>query len=177
MDNLKTGDSRISIMIPNMTDGLNTTKVINVAKSRNVRIFDKLRYKDPITKREYLTEYPYLVVRLPVRRLSQYLFHKISLPESDKRISPISGQVIPPDKGAALSSIEVQMLASKGLSTSVVELIKVRGGDTDNYNKLKYQIENEGSGLIGELPLGESRTKSVTTANLYLRSLGIKTIG
>jgi len=172
MVHIKNGTSQLNIMLPNMSTDITVDDAVKVAKKRKVNIFSRINFNDGATGRKYLTEHSFLVVRLPIRRLSQYLFHKISLPESDRNINPVSGQVIPPDKGAALSAIEVQILASKGLESSVVELIKVRGGDTDAYNSLKYQLEEEGRSSLAELPM-EGRPRSAVTSSIYLRAMGI----
>lgn len=172
MQNLKDGNTQLYVVLPNMSDDMNVDEAMELAKKRKVEIFSRIYFRDISTGRKYLTKYKFLVVKLPVRRLSQYLFHKISLPEGDRHINPVSGQVIRPDKGAALSSIEVQILASKGLESSIIELVKTRGGDTNAYNALKYQLEEEGVSSLAELPM-ENKPRSVTTTSLFLRSLGL----
>ena len=113
-----------------------------------------------------------MIIKLPIRRLAQYLFHKISLPEGDNHINPTSGQVIAPDKGSALSAIETQILASKGLNMSVLEMIKIRGGDNNAYISMKHAIEETGSTSMSEIPM-KGQARSVTTVQCYFHSLGL----
>lgn len=170
---LKAGKTQLSIQLPNVITNITTNDVIAIAKKRKVKLFEKIVFHDSHTKRKYTTKYPMLILNLPIRRLSQYLFHKISLPEGDQRVNPVSGQVIPPDKGAAISAIETQVLASKGLETSVVELIRVRSGDLNAYRSFKHQIEESGESKLADVPMSAS-PRSAIAAGRYLHSIGIE---
>lgn len=172
MQLMRLGKTRLTVILPNDISKLTTNAAIELAKKRNVQLFSKIYLHDTHSRRKYLTKYPMMVVTLPVRRLGQYLFHKISLPDSDSHVNPITGQVIPPDKGASLSAIETQILASKGLDTSIVELIKVRAGDMTAYKAMKHTIEDQGEIQMTDLPL-TGRPRSVITAQKYLHGMMI----
>lgn len=173
MKALRDGHTQINTILPNNIAHINTNKVIDLAKKRKVPIFERITFSDMHTGRLYKTRYEMMVLTLPVRRLSQYLFHKISLPESDAHINPVTGQVIPPDKGAALSAIETQVLASKGLEASVIELLKIRAGDINAYQSMKYSIEENGEVSMADIPL-TGRPRSVITTQRYLHAMGIE---
>jgi len=172
MHALKNKDTQIDALLPNSTTHITTNDVIDLAKKRKVPIFSKVYFHDMHTGRKYLTKYEMLILTLPVRRLSQYLFHKISLPDGDNHVNPVSGQVIPPDKGASLSAIETSVLASKGLETSIIELLKIRGGDMNSYRAMKYTIEEQGEVSMADIPL-TGRPRSAITAGRYLHAMGI----
>ena len=172
MHALKNKDTQLSVQLPNILTKITTNSVVEIAKKRKVPIFSKVILQDPHTHRSYTSKYPMMILNLPVRRLSQYLFHKISLPEGDRKINPVSGQVIPPDKGAALSAIETQILASKGLESSVIELIRVRAGDLSAYRSFKHQIEESGEAALSEVPMAPSPRSAITAAR-YLHAIGI----
>jgi len=172
MHHLKQKDTQISVVLPNLSSDITSDSAIAIAKKRKVPVFAKVVFKDQKTGRAYTTKYEHLILTLPVRRLSQYLFHKISLPESDSHVNPVSGQVIPPDKGAALSAIETQMLVSKGLETSIIELVKIRAGDVNAYKAMKYQIEETGEVSLADVPM-TGRPRSAITAQMYLHAMGI----
>lgn len=159
--------NQLSVVLQNNNNTLTTEKVVALAKARGVRIFSKVYMFDPHTNRKYLTKYPMMIITIPVRRLSQYLFHKISLPDGDNHVNPITGQVIPPDKGAALSAIETQILTSKNLTTSIVELIKIRSGDMSAYRSMKYQIEETGEVSIKDLPMTGQPRSTITVGNYF----------
>ena len=169
---LRDGKTQLNVIIPNNKSNITTNDVVALAKERNVKIFSKIYMYDMHSGRKYLTKYPMLILKLPVRRLSQYLFHKISLPDGDNHVNPVTGQVIPPDKGAALSAIETQVLASKGLSTSIVELLKIRAGDMNAYRSMKYTIEEQGDVSMTDIPM-TGQPRSVITAGRYLHALMI----
>lgn len=172
MHNLRSGKTQIHVIVPNSNKKINTNTAVALAKKRKVPLFSKIWFNDLTTGRKYLTKYPVLILSLPVRRLSQYLFHKISLPESDSRINPVTGQVIAPDKGATLSNIEIQILAGKGLKSSIVELIKLRGGDVSGYKDLKFTIESEGEANLENIDL-TNKPRATITASKYLHGMMI----
>lgn len=149
-------------------------ELISLAKSRKVKVFEKIRIQDKFTKKPFLSKYNAMILQLPIRRLSQHIAHKISLPESDTHVNPATGQVIPPDKGAKLSMVEATILGAKGLEITAIELMKVRGGDLAAYYAAKYQIEEEGSLSIESLPL-ENRPRSAVTAKILFQAIGIDT--
>ena len=169
---LKDNKTQISVILPNHITKFTTNDAMAFAKKRNVKIFSRVRFCDPHTGREYLTKYEMMILTLPVRRLSQYLFHKISLPDGDSHTNPVTGQVIPPDKGAALSAIETSVLASKGLTTSIVELLRIRAGDMAAYRAMKYTIEENGKVSLKDIPM-TGRPRSSITVSRYLNALGI----
>lgn len=172
MHALRNNQTQISAILPNDIANITTNDVVELANKRNVKIFSKVQFHDMHTGRPYTTKYEMLILKLPIRRLSQYLFHKISLPDGDNHINPVSGQVIPPDKGAALSAIETQVLASKGLSISIIELLKIRAGDNNAYRSMKFTIEETGNVSMKDIPL-TGRPQSVITLQKYLHAMSI----
>src|SRR5574343_74968 len=78
MHALRDGNTQLSIILPNNSN-ISTNSVIDLAKTRDISLFEKVFLHDPHTKRRYKTKYPMMIITIPVRRLSQYLFNKISL--------------------------------------------------------------------------------------------------
>jgi len=72
-----------------------------------------------------------------------------------------------PDKGAKISLIETQILANKNLETSVLELLKIRGGDLDAYYQYKNKIEETGRTSVNEID-DNSVPKSVIVNQEFL---------
>lgn len=164
----------LSIFTGSDDRNIGMNKLVALAKKRKVKLFERIRIVDKFTGKPYLSKYEAMILQLPIRRLSQYIAHKISLPESDTNTNPATGQVIPPDKGAKLSMVETAILGAKGLDKTAIELLKVRGGDLTAYYGAKYQIEEEGNLTLESVPL-ENRPRSVITANILLQSIGIDT--
>jgi len=170
MVSLREKETSLFMISPNMKPRLKMNEIVELAKEYGVELFQRIFLIDPNTKRKYLTNKKYMILDLPVRRVKQYLFGKLSLPESDSHINALTGQVIPPDKGSALANIEVQILASKNLDKSLLEMVKVRGGDTKAYSQFKHQLEEEGRTSLAETPM-DSRPRSVITTGIYLNAM------
>lgn len=170
MELIKSGQDKIYLYAPNMIVNIDLDQAIKAADELGVKLFEKIKLWDPVTRRYYLTPYEYLVLQLPVRRLKQYLMSKISTPDSDKTINPLSGQVTKPDKGSSISMTEAQTLDSKGLHKSLIELIDVRGGNLDAYAQFKSQLEETGEVSMNDLDRS-SRVISARTARVMLQSM------
>ena len=173
MEELRDKKRKLVLYTPNMKVTLQVEDLIAAAKMVNVPIFERLRIWDPVGQRTYTTPHSYLVLRLPVRRLKQFLFDKISIPESDKRINAFTGQVARPDKSSSVSAIELQTIASKGLDKSIVELATVRGGNPDAYADFKASLEETGQAQLSELD-PSMRVRSAEVASVYLTAMGIE---
>ena len=173
MKTLKEQKTSLYIYMPNMKKNLTNNKIIKKAKKFKVVLFDHIRFKNNYNGKYYYTKYKYLILTLPVRRVKQYLFDKIALPESDKHISRLSGQVMKPDKGSRISLIETYMLTNRKLEKSIIEFIKIRGGDIKSYNEFKTKLLENGSVYLSELDLDESQTRSTIVADDYLKGIHI----
>lgn len=151
MHQLRDHGGKIPIETPNMLVALKQADLIRAAEFLKVQLFERVKIWDTATQRYYLTPHPYLIVELPIRRVKQYLMDKISVPDSDRVINPLSGQVTKPDKGSAISMTEAQTYDSKGLHRNLDELLTVRGGNVEAYAAFKAALENGGSARLSEL--------------------------
>jgi hypothetical protein len=170
---LRDNETNIFVILPNLIKNLKNSRLFKLADEFKVILFDNLKFEDKYLKRTYYSNKKYLILSLPVRRVKQYLFGKIGIPESDKMISKLSGQVMQEDKGCKLSFIESQMLANKNLNESVIELLKVRGGDLNSYYKFKQEILDTGRANLSSLDLKESKPKSVIVAEAMFKAMHI----
>jgi hypothetical protein len=172
MSGMREGVHKIVLYVPNLKINLKMKDIFEVSHDLGLELFEQLRLWDSTTKRYYLTPQKYPILLLPVRRLKQFLMDKISVPESDTKIDSFTGQVVKPDKGASISSVEMQTILSKGLKTSISELIRVRGGDLAAYASFKSQLEETGTASLNELP-EDSRARSSVIMSTYLFSMHI----
>ena len=162
----------IRMYIPNMKITLKLQNLLNTAKALNLPLFERIEMYDSTTGYRYLTNQKYLTIRIPVRRVVQYLQHKMSMPTSDTDIESLTGQVVGEDKAASITAVETQILHSKGLDEVLIELLKVRGGDIGAYQELKQQVAN--SGEVSLTDLGQNtRVKSVVVFSTYLKAMHI----
>lgn len=172
MCDLRDGKQDVILYAPNMKVPLKIRDLQKTADALGVKLFERIRIWDNVGKRYFMTAHKYCVLQLPVRRLKQNLMSKMSVPESDKTINPLTGQVTKPDKGSAVSLPEEQTMASKGLYTSMSELMNVRGGKLKAYAGLRASLEETGTASLNEIDMDDP-VRSVVTAQALLRSMHI----
>lgn len=170
MQNIRDGKQRLSLLVPNMVVNLKIANLITAADKVGVELFERIRLWDSATKQYYLTAHKYLVSRLPIRRVKQFLMDKLSVPESDTKTDLLTGQVIKPDKGSAISLVEMQTMIAKGLDKSIVELMAVRGGNPFAYAAYKASIADTGLVKLSELRQDNS-VRSAVVASVYFKSM------
>jgi hypothetical protein len=163
-------NSKMVLLVPPLKVSLNLTDCLNTAKFLGVKIMERLRLWDPISKRYCLSSQEYFILRLPVRRLKQYLLDGLSVPDSDKRLNPLTDQVVKPDKGSAISFPQAQMIAEKGLTKTIHEFMTIRGGDLEAYSKMKSEIEETGSSDTGVME-GTAGVRSSQTLRTFLNAM------
>lgn len=173
MKKMKSGEFQLHMTMPNMKSHMDASDLFKAADLVGAKIFHKVWMTDPDTGRKYLTNKEYPVLKVPVRRQQQFLDKKLSVPESDKKIDPLTGQVTMDDKSAALSNPEIQILYSRGLETTLLELIKVRGGDIHAYGEFKRQMEETGEGELNVIDLN-SRTRSSVIAGVFIKGMHLE---
>jgi hypothetical protein len=172
MKDIRDRKYKLTIYIPNMKNNVTMQHITNTAKAVGLTISDHLWMEDSTTGMKYKTNHKYLILRMPIRRVKQYLDAKISVPESDIKTDLLTGQVIKPDKGSSISLIEMQTLVSKGLDKSIIEFMKVRGGDVHAYSEFKSKLEETGNANLSDLST-DSVPRSVMVAETYLRGMHI----
>jgi hypothetical protein len=166
--------AKMTLLVPPLTVVISTEACFATARFLDVKILERLRLWDAVNQRYCLTPHEYYVLKLPVRRLKQYLLDGLSVPDSDKRLNPLTDQVAKPDKGSAISFPQAQMIAEKGLVTTLHELMTIRGGDVEAYAKFKSEIEETGSSDTAVMH-GTSGVKSVQTMRTFLQAMHLDT--
>lgn len=166
--------AKLTLVTPPLKVVISTEASFAAAKFLGVEILERLRLWDPVGKRYCLTPEKYFVLRLPVRRLKQYLLDGLSVPDSDKRLNPLTDQVVKPDKGSAISFPQAQMIAEKGLTTTLHELMTIRGGDLEAYAKMKSEIEESGDSDTSVM-IGTQGVKSAQTLRSFMNAMHLET--
>ena len=150
MKDIKSGEEILTFYAPAIKSHIKMEDLLKVARDVGVNLFTRLKLWDEPTQSYYITPHKYLVLQLPVRRMSQFVDHKLSVAEGDSRIDMLSGQVTKPDKGSAHSQLEAQALYARGLDKTNLELIKFRGGDVTAFAEYKRELEETGKTTIGK---------------------------
>ena len=165
--------AKLTLLVPPFKVVINIENSFKVAKLLGVQILERLRLWDPVGKRYCLTPEKYFILKLPVRRLKQYLMDGLSVPDSDKRLNPLTDQVVKPDKGSAISFPQAQMIAEKGLTITLHELMTIRGGDLTAYAHLKSEIEESGDSDTSVM-VGTQGVRSAQTLRSFLNAMHLE---
>lgn len=137
--------------------------------------FEQLWLTDPQTGRVYLTPQKYLSAIMFVRRAAQMLNKKSSIPENTRHVDELSGQVTGKSKGSKISFPELQGQLAQGLDNTLIEEIKVRGGDRHAQVEFDRQLIETGEASIVEATEDGSITKSTSNTAIFLRGMMIDT--
>lgn len=174
MCDIRDKKTKLYVTVANMEIFLNINDVLDTAKLINLELEEQIKVWDNALGRYYTTPYKYTILKVPVRRLKQYLLSKMSVPDSDKRINPSTGQVVKPDAAASVSMTEAQTLASKGFYQMLTEFLTVRGGNVEAYASYKAALENLGSVSLKELNLDNTTVRSVKVARAYMEAMHLE---
>ncbi len=172
---LESGDEIVSIAIPNLgTDKLEMERLLDVGAKFGHEFFEQIWLTDAKTGLTYLTPEKYLVIMLPLRRQQQALVKKISIPDSNKHVDEMTGQVTGDSKGASLSGPEIQVLRALGLDKVLLEGIKVRGGDEKAFRFVNRQIIETGEANIDTVLAAGTRVKGTITLSDLMTAMHLR---
>lgn len=173
MNNLKNDvpHDRLYLSTQNMTDtALNIDNLLSASKKLNMVMEHHLIITDKSTGVKYKTPYKYFVGEGVVRRAQQYWDHKISVPESDQVTDQMSGQVTNDSRASNLTAPEMLALRQRGFNNTLIELIKVRGGDKTSYDEFSRLCYETGTSSLNVIS-PQSKAKSVVVLHAYLRGM------
>jgi hypothetical protein len=164
---LESNKTKLTVIVPNFSKtSLSVKRNLAVAQKLGHKFFQKLWIEGKDNIPTYLTPVEYLIVDLPVRRASQILTKKISVPKHNRVIDALTGQPTGESKGAKISYPELQVCAAMGLENTMVELMKYRGGDARGQAALNGMLSKYGKvtqAAIGNYASGVESTKTVKT--------------
>lgn len=173
MQYVKDGKWKIHIVAPNLVVTLKNENSLKAADKVKCKLFHRLWMTDDSTGRQYLTDNEYLVLNLPVRRQQQFLDEKMSVPDNDKQIDGLTGQVTGDSKSSSVTNPEIQILAARGLDATLEEFVNVRGGNIAAYSDFKRQAEETGEIKLNSLDQN-TRSRVAVVGQVLLRSMMIE---
>lgn len=144
---------------------------LKLASKLGHKFFERLWLTDAQTGVTYLTPNEYLVIDLPIRRQAQLLIKKASIPLDHKSVDELSGQVTGGSKGSKLSFPELQAQVSQGLDQTIIEEIKIRGGDEKAYQEFERQMVEKGSVSQSEILSMGTKVKTTETLATLLKGM------
>ena len=175
MHKLKNKEATLSVIIPNGSKI--TTNVENnfkVAKELGYDFFQHLKVSATDDMPAYKTPNKYMVLKLPVRRAAQLLTKKISIPTDSHHVDVLTGQVTGKSKGSKISNPELQVLLGLGLKDSILELMKVRGGDQGANRAMDEILFRQGSVSQDQLNKYSTGVVSKKTLKAYFNAMMIQ---
>ena len=176
MEDLNSERERPFIYVPNLGKvKISTERNFAIAKKIGHNFFERIWIdeKDP-NRPKYLTNVPYIVLELPVRRQSQLLVKKISVPENIKSIDQLSGQAAGDSRSARISYPELQFLMGMNLPNSLLEFMKFRGGDKGGFNAMNRTISADGTVTLRSINHLSTGVESTKTLSAYLTAMHLR---
>ena len=176
MEDINTGKERPFIYVPNGgKHKLSTERNFAIAKKIGHNFFEKIwiDQNDP-ERPKYLTNVPYIILELPIRRQSQLLVKKISVPENNRSIDQLSGQAAGDSRSARISYPELQFLMGMNLPNSLIEFMKFRGGDKGGFNAMNRTISTDGTVTLKGISHLATGVESTKTLSAYLTSMHLR---
>lgn len=176
MCDLRDDKITLSVIIPNGGKlHVDIKNNYNIGKEIGNNFFQKLVIRNNGDAGDYKTPIEFLNLILPVRRASQLLSKKISVPSDTRHIDTITGQVTGDSKSSKITLPELQILTGLNLKESVKELTKVRGGDVGAGNAADAKLYNNGRVSISELEEHSTGVESGKTLQSYFNAAHIRT--
>lgn len=175
MLDLESGKKFLIVIMPNFDkNSLSIERNLMIADELKHKFFQRIWIEGKDDMPTYLTPNEYLIMDMPVRRASQLLIKKISVPKHNRVIDSLTGQPTGESKGAKISYPELQVCAAMGLENSMVELMKYRGGDARGGAALNGMIAKYGRANQATLAQYASGVESTTTVKTFLSACHLK---
>ena len=176
MEDLRDGKTTLSIIVPNGNKNIkvNVENNFKLAKELGFDFFQRLKISGSKELPDYTTPNKFLVFKLPIKRASQLLSKKVSIPEDDRSIDILTGQVTGKSRASKLTLPELQLLIGMGMKDSLKELVKIRGGDIGANNATNAMLYKQGKASqkdAEEFSTGVISTKSLKA---YFNSMHIR---
>lgn len=174
MNLIKEGKYQLHIIAPNLKINLRNENILKAADTVGCKLFHRFWIEDHSTGRKFLTDNEYLVIQVPIRRQQQFLDEKIAVPDHDRTIDGMTGQVTGDSRNCSVTNPEIQILAARGLNNTLEEFVNVRGGNINNYNDFRRALEETGECNLTDLD-PNSKTRVAVVGGVLLKSMMLDT--
>lgn len=141
-----------------------------LAQKLKTTFYHHLHLTDPESGVTFQTPHKYLVMDLPVRRQAQMRYKKDSIPEHIRTVDDLSGQPVGDSKGAKISYPELQAQSAQDLTNTILEEIKIRGGDQKAFEEFERQILETGTASLESILQMNTTVRSTEILSILLKS-------
>lgn len=163
----------LAFYVPNLgKHRVSIARNYGIARELGRSLEHRLVMTDGLTGERYVTPHPYPVLDESVRRQAQTIPKKRSIPEHNQRIDDLTGQPTNDSKGSRISAPEHVSLSSRRLDFTLLEFLKVRGGDNAAYREFKRLLSEQGEVSMADLE-GLGIAKSTETASILFNCMHI----
>lgn len=178
----KNNSVMIQVVVPNNGKvKLSVERNIKILESMGRSFFHHINYGPSGSKADgtyrpgYKTKEKFMVCDLPWRRTSQLLIKGITVSKDNHTIDLISGQVTGESKSAKLTKPEIELLLGLGLTDTVAELLKIRGGDLGAARAFEASILRTGTASQKSVNMFATGVESTKTLKNYFLAAHLKT--
>jgi len=170
VNSIRDGEISLTIVEPNFSKKpvKSTKEIIDIAESLGVKIMQKLYVEGKKGMPTYQTEVEFPVIPVYIRRASQLLSKKISVPPHTRVRDLLTGQVTGESKGATVSGPENQLLGGMGALSSAIEMNKFRGGDLRGEAALVAMLSKYGRASQSVLDQFASGVQAASAVKTFL---------
>ena len=175
MKDIRDDKARLSIIVPN---GNNKIKVdvknnFKIAKELGFDFFQRLKIEED-GQETFITPTKHVVYKMPIRRASQLLSKKISVPRDTSKKDLLTGQVTGDSASSKITNPETQVLIGLGMKDTLKELMKIRGGDNGSLNAMNKMLYTQGSASQDQVNLYQTGVTSTKTLKMYFLGMHIR---
>lgn len=175
IDRLEKEEEILTIISPNLLDdGLSIENNLKIADKIGHKFFTRIMIVGKEGVPDHLTPIEYMVIDLPVRRVSQTSDKKIKVPKNNKVIDSLTGQVTGESRGGRLTGPELQILSAMGMEASLIESMKYRGGDMRGRAAFNGILNKYGYVSLKTLDQYASGVESTNTVKTFLTAMHLK---
>ena len=178
MNELKDSDKYLQVIVPpdikSSDVKISIAKNYKLAKELGYEFFQELDIGPNGDIPKYRTPQKFLIIDLPIRRTKQTSEKGVSVSMHAKSIDMLTGQPKGDSTATRLSYPELQVLVGMGLTNSLIELLRDRGGDIVTEKLLISGLNKYG--VISQKLLAQYATGALSTKSLknYLLGMHIK---
>lgn len=173
MKDLDSGARYLAIIAPEKSEpSLSVERNLDLAEKWGHNFFERIWMDPQNGSPAYLSNDPYLVCDLTLKRQAQFLIKKISIPEDNRSVDTLTGQPTGKSKGSKISWPELQILAALGgFDETIAEFMKFRGGDLQGFNAMNDMIYRTGGVSLSAIGSLGTKVKAVQSLSTLLTSM------
>lgn len=129
VEDIANGKSVLPLVVPNGST-IDYEDLLDTAKKRKVQLHKKIITIDGNKRTK--GRIPRLVMEVPVKKLAQLVDKKRSIADDQHSVNHLTGQVTGASKSMSITNPELSLWSGNGMSDSIREATKYRGGDINS---------------------------------------------